>query len=171
MRPEDGLNDKQREGLRQLLLVYPVSISKGTGLHLSTAKALERLGLAETKEYWETIWRGGVNNHGSERTWDASLTPEGIQAALRLGYKVHEPGRCYLRDSCEIHTPDHPAALPIPTLDEPLKPEDVQESLPGLVLPEDTEEANRVIEAYREHMGSLPKVRLEDVPGLLKSSE
>ncbi|MFC8099453.1 hypothetical protein [Streptomyces sp. NPDC057363] len=170
MKPEKGLNDKQKEGLSRLLYLYPVAVSKGTGLHLSTAKSLERLGYVKTAEFWETIWRGGVNNHGSERMWTAELTPEGIQEALRLGYKVHEPGRCFLRDSCEIHTPGHPAALPMPTL-EARGPQDVQESLPGLVLPEDTAEANRVIEAYRNHLTTRPTVRLEDVPGLLKPSE
>ncbi len=42
-----------------------------------------------------------------------------------------------------------------------------QPELPGVVLPEDPAEAERVSDAMREHF-SRPTVRLEDIPGLLR---
>ncbi|WJV49900.1 hypothetical protein [Streptomyces flavofungini] len=100
-----GLNEKQLAGLKRLLTTFPTSVVKGGGLHLATARSLEKAGLVAVDYYIETEWNGGVGNHKRENTWNATLTELGIQEALKLGYRVHSEGECVLPTACELHTP------------------------------------------------------------------
>ncbi|MFF5433405.1 hypothetical protein ACFY5K_25620 [Streptomyces griseofuscus] len=167
--PIEEYNEKQKAGLQALIRRYPFKVSKGEGLHLSTAKSLERLDLVTVEKWWDREWRGGMQPHGPlTEMWSAELTPKGIQEALKLGYATHEPGRCMLPSECPMHTEGHPAPVPVPTLErEP----DVQEGIPGIVLPEDPEGAAMVAEAFHNRFAGRSTPRLEDIPGILKGGE
>ncbi|MGW4446436.1 hypothetical protein [Streptomyces sp. NPDC004682] len=159
-------NDKQKEALRRLLFHYPSKIMKGTGVHLNTARVLERLGLVTVERSLQTIWRGGIDKHGTEYLWFADLTPEGVQEALKLGYKPHGKDECITGVPCRLHTEGRSDSVPIPTLDK--EPNEHQDELPGVGVADSACKAPAVSEPDPEKGKPVYHARTKRLIGYLR---
>lgn len=98
-----------------------------TPLKLAPIQGLKRRGLADYRHFYEnTDWPPRATRE-SDHTWEAWLTPEGEQEALRRGYLHHTREECAHfavgseQDpllSCQVHRRQNPVALPVLRADE-----------------------------------------------------
>lgn len=113
----DEVNEYEKEGLRQLLLVWPRPLMRETcSVNLRTFRAMEKKALVTVRWVVDNDTWPPRPARASDRKWEVALACKGITMALILGYNVHPEELCPIPLACEIHTPFLENRIKVPSL-------------------------------------------------------
>lgn len=115
----DEVNEYEREGLRQLMMSWPLPLMRDTcTINLRTFRLMESEALVSVRWVYDNEDWPPRKTRKSDRKWEVSLTGKGTTMALLLGHDVHPESLCMDPKGCQIHTPFVENRIKTPSLSD-----------------------------------------------------